>query len=110
MKGKQWAQVKKKMTLEEFIRNNRGINSGENLPQEFLQSLYVSICRNEIKISSEAAAGQGLNALLWTQLSQQSVSPRGAILDMGSLGAITLYMLQCGCLVLHLLDSNKNPL
>ena len=47
-------QVKKKMTCEEFLRNNRGINNGENLPPDFLQSIYTSIVRNEIRTPSEA--------------------------------------------------------
>ena len=34
-------QVKKKMTCEEFIRNNRGINDGADLPQAFLRELYA---------------------------------------------------------------------
>jgi hypothetical protein len=50
-------QVRKKMTCEEFLRNNRGINNGENLPPDFLQSIYTSIVRNEIRTSSEAESG-----------------------------------------------------
>lgn len=49
-------QVKKKMTVDEFVRNNRGINGGEDLPREFLRALYVSIAADEIRISSEAQA------------------------------------------------------
>ena len=37
-------QIKKKMTQEEFVRNNRGINgtkdAPKDLPQEFLTELY----------------------------------------------------------------------
>ena len=51
------AQVKKKMTCDEFLRNNRGINNGENLPPEFLQAIYASIVRNEIRTTSEAETG-----------------------------------------------------
>ena len=50
-------QVKKKMTCDEFLRNNRGINNGENLPPDFLQSIYGSIVRNEIRTTSEAESG-----------------------------------------------------
>lgn len=35
----------KRMTLDQFIRNNRGINGGADLPVEFLTNLY-----NEIKV------------------------------------------------------------
>ena len=50
-------QVKKKMTCDEFLRNNRGINNGQNLPPEFLQAIYASIVRNEIRTTSEAETG-----------------------------------------------------
>ena len=56
MTGGRAAQVKKKMTVDEFVRNNRGINGGEDLPREFLRALYVSIAADEIRISSEAQA------------------------------------------------------
>lgn len=52
------AQVKKKMTEEDFIRNNRRINGGNDLPREFLSELYHSICKDEIRITTpEQAAG-----------------------------------------------------
>lgn len=37
---------RKKMKLEDFIRNNRGINDGQDLPRELLEALY-----NEIKVT-----------------------------------------------------------
>jgi golgi-specific brefeldin A-resistance guanine nucleotide exchange factor 1 len=46
-------QVKKKMTEEDFIKNNRNINDGSDLPREMLSELYHSICRNEIKTTPE---------------------------------------------------------
>lgn len=36
----------KRMTLDQFVRNNRGINGGADLPIEFLTNLY-----HEIKVS-----------------------------------------------------------
>ncbi|CAL1395026.1 unnamed protein product [Linum trigynum] len=50
-------QVKKKMTEEDFIRNNRHINGGQDLPREFLSELYLSICKNEIRTIPEQGAG-----------------------------------------------------
>ncbi|KAM2069880.1 hypothetical protein ACFX16_001345 [Malus domestica] len=50
-------QVKKKMTEEDFIRNNRHINGGSDLPREFLTELYHSICKNEIRTTPEQGAG-----------------------------------------------------
>ncbi len=43
-------QVVNKMTLEQFISNNRGIDDGEDLPREFLERLYESIRSNEVQI------------------------------------------------------------
>lgn len=51
------AQVKKKMTEEDFIRNNRRINGGKDLPREYLAELYHSICENEILMIPEQGAG-----------------------------------------------------
>ncbi|XP_065860498.1 ARF guanine-nucleotide exchange factor GNOM [Euphorbia lathyris] len=50
-------QVKKKMTEEDFIRNNRHINGGGDLPRDFLSELYHSICKNEIRTTPEQGAG-----------------------------------------------------
>lgn len=50
-------QVKKKMTEDDFIRNNRHINGGGDLPREFLSELYQSICKNEIRTTPEQGAG-----------------------------------------------------
>ncbi|KAH7442899.1 hypothetical protein KP509_02G006600 [Ceratopteris richardii] len=51
------SQVKKKMTEEDFIKNNRSINGGQDLPREVLSELYHSIVRNEIKISYDNSSG-----------------------------------------------------
>eukprot|EP01041_Mallomonas_annulata_P008941 gene8941-18499_t len=40
--------VEKKMTLDQFIRNNRGINQGTDLPQPLLERLYYSVRDHEI--------------------------------------------------------------
>lgn len=46
MTGILFGQVKRKMTEEEFIRNNRKINDGKDLPREMLTHLYHSIAKN----------------------------------------------------------------
>ncbi|KAB2033953.1 hypothetical protein ES319_D04G051200v1 [Gossypium barbadense] len=51
------AQVKKKMTEEDFIRNNRLINGGKDLPRKYLSELYHSICENEIQMIPGQGAG-----------------------------------------------------
>lgn len=45
------------MTEEDFIRNNRRINGGNDLPREYLSELYRSISENEIKMTPEHGVG-----------------------------------------------------
>ena len=47
-------KAKDKMTLEGFLKNNRGINDGKDLPEEFLSAVYNSIVTNEIKMTGGA--------------------------------------------------------
>ncbi|KAJ3571428.1 hypothetical protein NP233_g3767 [Leucocoprinus birnbaumii] len=49
-------QVKKRMTKAEFTRNNRGINDGGDLPEEFLSGIFDEIVNNEIKMKDEVEA------------------------------------------------------
>ena len=49
-----------RMTKEDFIKNNRGINDNQNLPDEYLNGIFDEIAKNEIVLNSEreqAAAG-----------------------------------------------------
>ncbi|RAL54079.1 hypothetical protein DM860_004550 [Cuscuta australis] len=50
--------VKSKMSADDFIRNNRGIDDGKDLPEEYLRSLYERISRNEIKMKEDDLAVQ----------------------------------------------------
>ncbi|KAL0913421.1 hypothetical protein M5K25_016882 [Dendrobium thyrsiflorum] len=50
--------VKNKMSADNFIRNNRGIDDGKDLPEEYLRSLYDRISRNEIKMKEDDFAPQ----------------------------------------------------
>ncbi|GMH07682.1 hypothetical protein Nepgr_009522 [Nepenthes gracilis] len=66
-------QVKKKMTEEDFIRNNRHINGGNDLPREFLSEMYHSICKNEIRTTREQGAGfPDMVPSLWIELMHKS--------------------------------------
>ena len=42
--------IKRKMTKDQFVRNNRGLDDGQDLPLEFLESMYDRIVANEIKM------------------------------------------------------------
>ncbi|SCZ88352.1 BZ3500_MvSof-1268-A1-R1_Chr2-1g04354 [Microbotryum saponariae] len=54
-------QVKKPMSKVEFIRNNRGIDDGNDLDEALLVDIYDEINRNEIRMKDEveAAGPQG---------------------------------------------------
>lgn len=67
------AQVKKKMTEEDFIRNNRRINGGKDLPREYLSELYHSICENEIQmVPDQSAAFPVMASSRWINVMHKS--------------------------------------
>lgn len=41
-----------KMSVEGFLKNNRGINDGADLDPDFMRALYDRIVSNEIKVSA----------------------------------------------------------
>ncbi|SCU81876.1 LADA_0C01596g1_1 [Lachancea dasiensis] len=47
------SQIKHKMSLQEFIENNAGIDNGNDLPKEYMVNLFNEIADNEIKLQSE---------------------------------------------------------
>ncbi|KAJ8106057.1 hypothetical protein OPT61_g9793 [Boeremia exigua] len=51
-----------RMTPEDFIKNNRGINDNADLPEDYLRGIYEEIAQNEIVLNTEqeAAADKGL--------------------------------------------------
>eukprot|EP00916_Digyalum_oweni_P018435 GHVL01030889.1.p1 GENE.GHVL01030889.1~~GHVL01030889.1.p1 ORF type:complete len:621 (-),score=165.10 GHVL01030889.1:1616-3370(-) len=51
------AKVKNKMTLEEFCRNNRGINNNKNFEDSFLKDVFFSIKNEPIELF-EIVAGK----------------------------------------------------
>ncbi|XP_044717472.1 sec7 domain-containing protein [Hirsutella rhossiliensis] len=55
------SKIAKRMSKEEFIKNNRGINDNADLPDEYLISIFDDIASNEIVLNSEreAAAAAG---------------------------------------------------
>ncbi|KAF7301642.1 Guanine nucleotide exchange factor [Mycena indigotica] len=63
-------QVKRRMTKTDFIKNNRGINDGVDLPEEFLSDIFDDIDSNEIRMKDEieasvsATSGPGLAGAL----------------------------------------------
>ncbi|KAI0032389.1 hypothetical protein K488DRAFT_78525 [Vararia minispora EC-137] len=51
-------QIKKtsRMTKEDFVKNNRGINENADLPRELLSDIYDEITTNEIRMQGEVEA------------------------------------------------------
>jgi Sec7-like guanine-nucleotide exchange factor len=41
----------KKMTMDGFVRNNKGINNGKDMPRELLEDLFRKIKTHEIKMN-----------------------------------------------------------
>ncbi|KAK4358054.1 hypothetical protein RND71_023664 [Anisodus tanguticus] len=60
------------MTEEDFIRNNRHINGGNDLPREFLSELYHSIYNNEIRTPEQGAGFAEMNLSRWIDLMHKS--------------------------------------
>jgi len=73
-------QVKKKMTVEEFIRNNRKINDGEDLPEEMLVDLYKSIATYEIRIQADGNKFD-LSHAQWVDIVKRSGTPQGILVS-----------------------------
>ena len=49
-------QVKNRMTKQDFIKNNRGINDGSDLPEDYLIEIYNEIYSHEIVLKDEQEA------------------------------------------------------
>lgn len=52
-------QVKTKMTKEDYISMNRGINDSKDIPEEELSQIYDEIAGNEIKVKTTASRVTG---------------------------------------------------
>ncbi|XP_062229284.1 brefeldin A-inhibited guanine nucleotide-exchange protein 1-like isoform X1 [Phragmites australis] len=50
--------VTNKMSKADFMRNNRGIDNGKDLPEDYLSALYDQIVNNEIKMSADSSVSQ----------------------------------------------------
>jgi hypothetical protein len=48
-------QVIKKMTLDAFVRNNRGINGGQDIPRDLLETVYNDIQAKPLALQADAA-------------------------------------------------------
>jgi brefeldin A-inhibited guanine nucleotide-exchange protein len=69
-------QVKRRMTLEDFLRNNRGIDDGADLPKELLEAIFEEIQNNEIKMKDEV---EGANEVALVNSTNTGVLGMGGI-------------------------------
>jgi brefeldin A-inhibited guanine nucleotide-exchange protein len=53
----------KRMTHEDFIKNNRGINDNADLPEEYLRGIFDEIGQNEIVLNTERETAANLGLL-----------------------------------------------
>eukprot|EP00434_Breviolum_minutum_P022515 symbB.v1.2.019867.t1/scaffold1647.1/size107771/3 len=58
-------KLKKRMSLKDFISNNRGINEGEDIPQEVQTQVFESIRQDEIKTPSSGSFIEGISRTRW---------------------------------------------
>ena len=58
-------QVKNKMTKEQYIKMNRGINDSKDLPEDYLSAIYDEIAGNEIKMKTTASQKPGKAQSMW---------------------------------------------
>ncbi|KAJ8530344.1 hypothetical protein K7X08_037179 [Anisodus acutangulus] len=82
-----------KMTKADFIRNNRGINDGNDLPEDYLGALYDQIVKNEIKMKADSSVPQnkqggslnkllgldGILNLVWKQREEKPLCANGVL-------------------------------
>ena len=83
----------RKMTIEAFKKNNRGINDGDDVPAEFLERLYYNIKSREIQILP-STGGKGkatrnnsaATVATWDGLIQRQGSVEAAMFTPASVG------------------------
>lgn len=79
-------QIKNRMTFEQFVRNNRGINAGGDFSQDYLRSIYDAIKSTAIILPSEHT-GEAVIDFKWNEISQRGES---SIEDISCYGAMVL--------------------
>jgi len=89
--------VEKKMTLQQFVRNNRGINDGKDFPLEFIATIYSAIAREQLSLIP-ARPGSGSQLQSPTGLAE---THRWLELLKGSRKVVKEYLgvNECGCVV-----------
>lgn len=82
------------MTKADFIRNNRGIDDGKDLSEEYLGALYDQIVKDEIKMKADSSIPQskqansvnrllgldGILNLVWKQAEEKPLGANGVLI------------------------------
>ena len=72
-----------RMTPEDFIKNNRGINDGQDLPEDYLTSIYEEIKSNEIVLDTERERAAALGIVTHTAPSGLAARAGNALATIG---------------------------
>ncbi|TRM59389.1 hypothetical protein BD626DRAFT_550235 [Schizophyllum amplum] len=64
-------QVRKRMTFEDYTKNLRGVNDGDDFTEDYLRNIYDSIRKQEIIMSEEATGQLGFEHA-WQELLARS--------------------------------------
>ena len=75
-------RVRNKMSADAFKRNNRGVNEGNDFPEEYLMAIYEAIKSNEIVMPEEQEGEMSYN-YTWNELIKKS-KRRGSLIPVGS--------------------------
>lgn len=78
--------------LQDFLRNNRGINDGGDLPEDYMSSLYERIQTNEIKMKVSIATNRMLEPAVFHAYKSASHPDSGS---MPAHGCWPLHVLMC---------------
>jgi brefeldin A-resistance guanine nucleotide exchange factor 1 len=67
------------MTLEQFVRNNRGTNGGSDWPRETLEYIFEAIATDEIKLESTDAS-PALSQSRWNDIVRGCATGKGRMM------------------------------
>ncbi|KAJ7197212.1 hypothetical protein GGX14DRAFT_471834 [Mycena pura] len=83
-------QVRKRMTIEDYQRNLRGVNNGSDFSPEFLQNIYDSIRKAEIVMPEEHSGQLGFE-YAWKALSSRSRDAGNLMISNSSLFDVDMF-------------------
>jgi brefeldin A-resistance guanine nucleotide exchange factor 1 len=70
-------QVKRRMVVSDWHRNNRGINDGKDFDEDMLTKIYEDINKREIVMPEEVANEREIVGMAWSQLMKKYSSYEG---------------------------------